>query len=124
MALLDEQFHFWMKMFPPIFQMNWESHFSRSHCANGTIVRLTVPVFQDMSWLRIIVFVRLDLLPFIANAKVGSDSSQLFIDLYWTLRASIIFWYLGAKPHLKLCCILNKFESIEMTWIESKTDQK
>ena len=111
-------------MFPEKFQMNWESHFSRSHRANGTIVRMTVPVFQAMSWLRIIVFVRLDLLPFTANAKVGSDSSQWFIDLYWTLYTSIMFWYLGAELHLKLCCFLNKFELIEMIWIESETDLK
>ena len=110
MALLDDQFNFWMKMFPAIFQMNWESHFSRSHRANGTIVRITVPVFQAMSWLVIIVFVRLDLLPFIANTKVGNDSSQWFIHLYWTLPASIIFWYLGAELHFNFCCILNKFE--------------
>ena len=43
--------------------------------ANKLLVKIAVPVFQAMSWIRITVFVRLDLLPFIVNVKVGIDSS-------------------------------------------------
>ena len=53
----------------PVFFLTCSLH------ANKLLVKIVVPVFQAMSWIRITVFVRLDLLPFIVNVKVWIGSS-------------------------------------------------